>query len=148
MKPVQVVVAFLVGCALVGSVDVAEAQSLYLDRPTLSPYLHLFRSDPGPLGQYRSWVRPRQELQRAMTGQRAAIRGQQRSIQGLQGEMSRFGTTGPTRATGTGSTFMNYSHYYSGFGGARSSGGSRRNYTPSRGYSGSYGGSSGSYGGY
>jgi len=43
---------------------------------------------------------------------------------------------------------MNYSHYYPGFGGAASAGGSRRNYTPSRGSSGSYGGYSGGYGGY
>jgi len=145
MKPIQVVAAFLVGCAMVGSVRVAEAQSLY---PTFSPYLQLFRSDPGPLGQYHSWVRPRQQLQRTLGRQSAAIRSQQRSVQNLQGEVSRFGTTGPTRATGTGSTFMNYSHYYPGFSTGGTTAGKNRNYTPSRGHSGSYGGYTGSYGGY
>ena len=141
MKRVQAVVVILVGCVAVGSVQPAQAQSRYqIDRPTFSPYLQLFRTGPSLLGQYHSWVRPRQELQRTLAGQSAAIRRQQGSIQGLQGEVARFGQTGPTRATGTGSSFMNYSHYYPGFGGAGSSGGSRRNYTPSRGNSGSYGG--------
>jgi len=148
MKPIQVVAAFLMGSAVVGSVRVANAQPPYLNRPTFSPYLQLFRSDPGPLGQYHSWVRPRQQLQRTLSRQSAAIRSQQRSVQSLQGEVSRFGTTGPTRATGAGSTFMNYSHYFPGFGSGRASTGTKRNYTPSRGRSGSYGGYAGSYGGY
>ena len=153
MKRVQAVVVFLVGCVAVWAAQPAHAQlRVPIDRPTFSPYLHLFRSDRGPLGQYHSWVRPRQELRRTLASQSTAIRSQQRGLQGLQGEVSRFGETGPTRATGSASTFMNYSHYYPSLGGtapstprARSSSGG---YTPARGSSGGYGGSSGGYGGY
>ena len=137
MKRVQLVVAFLVGWGVACWSQPAEAQRYYGRRPTLSPYLHYFRG-PGPLGQYHSHVRPRVELRSTLAGQAGAIRQQQRSIGALQSEVSRFGTTGPTRATGTGSGFMNYSHYYPG----GSSGGAGRSYSrpaPS-GYSGSLGG--------
>ena len=143
MSRVQVVVAFLVGCVVVCSAELAEAQSRYsINRPTFSPYLHLFRTGSPLIGQYQSYVRPKQALRRTLAGQTAAIQRQQRSIRGLQSEVTRFGETGPTRPTGTGSVFMNYSHYYP----SASTGGGGRTYTrpPQSSRSGSYGG----YGGY
>ena len=138
MRRVPIVAAFLIGLAVVGSVQPAQAQTRYrIDRPTFNPWFQLFRQDPGPLGRYHSYVRPTQQLRRTLTGQAIRIEQQQARIGALQGQVTTLQEIGAVRPTGTGSVFMNYSHYYTGAGGG---GGSRSYSRPSSsGYSGSFG---------
>jgi hypothetical protein len=106
MNRVQVAVTVLIGCVLLlGSAQSAHAQrgtSPYYQRPTLSPYFELFRRDSAPLGTYHSFYRPRVRLQDTLGRQYAHT------------EVSEAQRLGPIRPTGTGSVFMNYSHYYPG----------------------------------
>ncbi len=139
MSRFRVVFPLLVGSVLLCTVQSADAQYSPAYRPTLSPYLHYFRRDPGPLGTYFSYVRPRLELQRTLAVQTADLQRQQARIQTLQGEVSQIGQSGARMPTGTGSVFMNYSHYYPTFGSGGYVGSRSRAYSrpPSRGYSGS-----------
>lgn len=76
--------------------------------PTLSPYLDYFRRDTGVLDPYNAFIRPRRQLDNQLgqmvQEERAANTQLQQQIQGIRAE-----TAAPT---GTGATFMNYSHYY------------------------------------
>ena len=91
MKPVQIVVAILIGWAVSGSARPADAQDRTYTprRPTLSQYHHLFRADPGPLGQYHTYVRPRLEARRAMAQQDARLRRQEAATLTLRDELGR-----------------------------------------------------------
>ena len=103
----------------------------YPTRPALSPWFDLYRRDAGPLGNYNSIVRPELRLQDTLNRQQQSIQRQneglgrqderlnwQRQRLQFQGvrirvlEEATFGKS-PVRPTGTGSTFMNYSHFYS-----------------------------------
>lgn len=75
-------------------------------RPTISPYMNLFRRDRGPLPNYNLYVRPllQQQSINAQTGA---------AVQQLQSEIRQTQTT-PSGPTGVGSSYRNFSHYYSG----------------------------------
>ncbi len=75
-------------------------------RPTVSPYLNLFRRDSGPLPNYHLYVRPilQQQSINAQTG--AAVQQIESTIRQTQ--------TTPSGPTGIGSGYRNFSHYYSG----------------------------------
>jgi hypothetical protein len=75
-------------------------------RPTVSPYMNLFRRDRGPLPNYHLYVRPilQQESINAQTG--AAVQQLESSIRQTQ--------TTPSSPTGISSGYRNFSHYYSG----------------------------------
>jgi hypothetical protein len=75
-------------------------------RPTVSPYMNLFRRDRGPLPNYHLYVRPilQQESINAQTG--AAVQQLESSIRQTQ--------TTPSGPTGISSGYRNFSHYYSG----------------------------------
>ena len=87
--------------------------------PTLSPYLDYFRRDTGVLDPYNAFIRPRRQLQNQLgeivqQGQAENVRLRQQ-IQGIREAQG--------APTGTGATFMNYSHYYRS---GPAAGGSRR----------------------
>jgi len=90
---------------------VCHAQSRY--RPPggspLPRQLDYFRRDVGVLDRYNTFVAPRRQLDRSLQQLQAR---QQQDMQGTQQSLSqiRQSTAAPT---GTGATFMNYSHYYS-----------------------------------
>jgi hypothetical protein len=103
---------------LVGAADVCLAQGGryrgYGGRysspygPTLSPYLDYFRRDTGVLDPYNAFIRPRRQLQNQLANiveqeqaENARLRQQ---IQGVR--------AAEAAPTGTGGTFLNYSHYY------------------------------------
>jgi hypothetical protein len=147
MKRLQIPLASMIACILLLSAEPADAQRpRNIPRsPTLSPYFDLYRLDPGPLGPYHSDFRPRQEFRRAVQQQSARLQRQNTNIRSLDRRMSLVERPPATvRPTGTGSVFMNYSHYYNLRGLSGSSGG-RRSWSPqpaqSRGYAGygSYG---------
>ncbi|HZL90632.1 MAG TPA: hypothetical protein VFB96_19850 [Pirellulaceae bacterium] len=110
---------------LVGAADLCQAQGgryrSYGGRytspygPTLSPYLDYFRRDTGALDPYNAFIRPRRQLQNQLADmaqqERTETARLQQQIQGVR--------EAAAQPTGTGATFLNYSHYYrTGPGGA------------------------------
>jgi hypothetical protein len=79
--------------------------------PTLSPWLNLYQRNTGPLDPYHQYVRPEIQLRDALRQQDNRLRSQSANIQILGQEVSQMGQAG-VRTTGTGSVFMNYSHFY------------------------------------
>ena len=79
--------------------------------PTLPSQLNYFRRDVGVLDQYNAFVFPRQQLDyqfaQMAAQQQADLIRTQRQLEQLK-EIRASGAA----ATGTGSGFMNYSHYY------------------------------------
>ena len=84
-------------------------------RPTITPYLDYFSVPVGPWqDNYHTFVRPRAELRSNLNRLGAAVNQQGRRLNQLGNDVQRLETTSQAAPTGTGSTFMNYSHYYSG----------------------------------
>ena len=106
---------FCVALAILLSVDVAYGQrraGQYVPaRPTTSPYLNLLRDDIGIVPNYHALVRPQQRQQQVNQQQQQTIRQQQRQIQDLNRDVLQIRDPN-IRATGTASSFMNYSHFY------------------------------------
>jgi hypothetical protein len=89
---------------------------------TMPRALDYFRQDVGVLDPYNTFVAPRRTLDRNLQ----SLQNQERyDAQRTKAELSqiRQSTAAPT---GTGSTFMNYSHYYSSGGSAGSRTGAAR----------------------
>ncbi len=83
----------------------------------ISPWMNMFQRHPGPLDNYHSFVQPNMQVQGALSQQNTALQQQRGELQSLvQNEST--GQHGEAIApTGTGSVFMEYSHYYPGKGG-------------------------------
>jgi hypothetical protein len=138
MSRLPICLALLIFSIAVSSGQPAEAQfpGYRPARPTLSPYFDLYRRDSGALGPYHSDFRPRQEFRRAIQQQGASLQQQYATISSLDRRMSLVERPPQAvRPTGTGSVFMNYSHYYPTSGRSGSSG-SRGSWSPSAGGSG------------
>ena len=80
-------------------------------RPTLSPYLNLFRSDAGLLDNYNTFVRPQQQLRETLRRQDLMSQRQGAALNAL-GQRVTQQQDPALRPTGHQSSFMNYSHYY------------------------------------
>lgn len=145
MRGSRFALALVVGWMLLWTARPVQAQAplSIQNRPTLSPWLNLYRRDPGPVGPYLSYVRPEQRLLRSLAQQRAGLARQGAAIGNLGNELSQIAPQTSIAPTGTAATFMNYSKYFnvtgSGGGGsaARSSG---RSWTPPPVRSGGYSG--------
>ena len=116
----------LAGCVLLLPTGTVQAQRPLpiQDRPTLSPWLNLYRRDPGPVGSYLSYVRPEQRLLSTLSRQRTGLARQEAALSRLQSELSQVGPETTIAPTGTGATFMNYSRYFDTRG-SSAAGGSR-----------------------
>lgn len=116
MRRLQAISAFMMVFVVLASVRSADAQRFSsrssFTRPTLSPWLNLYRRDSGPLDNYHTFVRPEQRLRRTLEQQRAGIQRQNAAIHSLGRQVSRLERPSGVRPTGTGGTFMNYLHYY------------------------------------
>ncbi len=129
---------FVAAAAAVIGPSVADAQPpvhrSWSPSPTLSPWLDLFRSDTGLLDPYNSLVRPRLELQERLRRQQLDLTRQAAGLSAMRQQMIQSRGQMPIRPTGTGSVFMDYSHYYPGFqAGGRGSvphAGARRSWSP------------------
>lgn len=92
--------------------------------PTITPYLDYFNAPISPLLEnYHTYVRPRADLRNRLRGLDTAMTQQQRQLDQLSGDFQQLSSS-RAAPTGTGSTFMNYSHYYSGI--------QQQAYTPQR----------------
>ena len=78
------------------------------NRPTVSPYLNLLRTDSGGVPNYYGLVRPQLNQQAFDRQISNTARSQNLAIQKLS-TVSELRSTGPT---GTGSVFKNLSHFY------------------------------------
>ncbi len=87
------------------------------NHPSFSPWLDLYRRDTGVLDNYHQFVRPEIQLRKTLDQQRRAINRQDRGLQTLGRDFGRFQRKSMARPTGTGSVFMNYSHYFPSAGG-------------------------------
>ncbi len=126
MKRWPFVVSILIASLLVVSARPALAQygfsprpgSSYgsfgrgLGRPRVSPWMNLYRGEAGPIDNYHGFVRPEMRLRDTLRRQQMGMRRQAAAIGSLGAEFARSRTATGVRPTGTGSVFMNYSHYY------------------------------------
>lgn len=119
--------------AAAGGVSPVEAQSSKYyrpPRPTFSPWFNLFQKNTGPLDNYHSFVRPEQRLFKTLQNQGTAIEQQRTQMGTLGQQVTQLERPSTVRPTGTGSTFMNYSHYYPSGGASAGGGGSSRSWSP------------------
>ena len=118
MKP-SVLLLALIGawCVLVSSRSVVAQNQVPRyrpSRPTVSPYMNLFREDRGPLSNYHTYVRPMLEQQSVNYRQQSATQQLQQHVQALQQQGQQYGPA-EVSPTGIGATFMNRLHYYPGY---------------------------------
>lgn len=101
--------------------------------PYVSPYLNLVRPGGEAGFNYFTLVQPQTQQMQFNQQQVRNVQGLNQQFQQQQAElMSPYGPVGGIRPTGySGVGFMNYSHYYPGFGGGASAGG--RTYSSSSG---------------
>lgn len=80
-------------------------------RPTVSPYLNLLRNDSGAIPNYYSLVRPQQQQIATNQQQQIELTRQRQQLESLNNNLLRVQE--PTiRATGIGSGFQDYSHFF------------------------------------
>ena len=103
----------LLGIVLAAST--AEAQRRYQPAygPTMSPYLQYLNPNPGPINRYYSYIQPQRQMQQTLRDLQTSLQQQQAGLNTLAAQ-SQFQTP-----TGSASTYLNYSHYYQGFGPAQ-----------------------------
>lgn len=83
------------------------------NRPTVSPYLNLFRNDNNAVPNYHLYVRPI-EQQRAINEQQQAVnRAQLQTAQRVGQELKQV-QQGSAAPTGIGGGYGNYLHFYPG----------------------------------
>jgi hypothetical protein len=115
-------------CLLIGAsaINAQQVRRYEPSRPTVSPYLDLFRFRDSNLPNYYTYVRPLQREQEFQQRQALINNQQTRTLRQLQtnvGDLNRAATAGPLVApTGKGSwfarpgsrsTFLDTSRYYS-----------------------------------
>lgn len=89
------------------------AQGIYRPRrPTISPWLNLAGPSYSPVGTYLGDVRPRMEMERALSQQAIMLQQHRTEVRTLGEQVSTLEQRGRAAPTGTGATFMNYSHYF------------------------------------
>src|SRR5437762_2134344 len=95
----------------------ASAQSPYSDRPTVSPYLNLLRTDQfGTIlpPNYQTLVRPQLDQQQQIQQQQGQINNlQQQNRRGAPASQQRgLSSTGHRAPDFSEHRYLNYSHYY------------------------------------
>lgn len=107
--------ALLIAAAIAALPSAASGQGYQPPAgPTITPYLDYFNAPTSPLlDNYHNYVRPRADLRSNLSRLGTAVNQQDRRLNQLGND---FQQANPSEAapTGTGSTFMNYSHYFSG----------------------------------
>ncbi len=110
IRPRLILLSFLLVAGTVWAPSAYAQPRYYPNRGPISPWMNMWQRQPGPLDNYHTYVQPEFQLQRAMSQQNRALMQNAAGIQSLGEQMNR--TESQVRPTGTGSVFMNYSHYY------------------------------------
>jgi hypothetical protein len=84
----------------------------YPTQGPISPWMNMWQRKPGPLDNYHTYVQPEMQLQGVVSQQHKALMRNATGIQTLGEAMEGANRQDQVRATGTGSVFMEYSHYY------------------------------------
>ncbi len=89
--------------------------------PTLSPYLLYSRRPLGVVDNYHAFVRPRVQLRSTLSTQDRRISQLDGNVRDVQRDVRTLSGVRPSGVapTGTGSSYLNYSHYYPQAGGRR-----------------------------
>jgi hypothetical protein len=117
------IMAAVVACGLLAASSEAMAQrsNRSVSRPTLSPYLNMYRNSTGystghtdPYGLGRSYLSPSQRLQRQPTtsADRATNPPRSPEMMRLRGQNQQQPQAVQIAPTGANSGFMNTSHFY------------------------------------
>jgi len=85
--------------------------------PTFPPSFNYFRSGSGLLNNYYGFVQRDRQIESTQKIMRENAQKQQATINDLQGQISEV-REAQVGATGKGSSFMNFSHYFGGRSGA------------------------------
>jgi len=108
--------AFLLAFAalgvLPGMTSSAQAQGYQPNGPMISPWMNLFQRNTGPVDNYHMYVRPQIQLQDTLRQQNARIQQQSAGLQSVGQQLQEVEQQHTVPHTGTGSVFMDYSHYY------------------------------------
>jgi hypothetical protein len=109
-------IVFLLALAAVGILQAvassAAAQGYPSSRPALSPWMNLFQRTGGPVDNYHNYVRPQIQLHDTLRQQNARIQQQAAGLQSVNQQLQDVEQQRVLPRTGTGSVFMDYSHYY------------------------------------
>jgi hypothetical protein len=114
----KLILLSLVVATAAGWTSSAFAQTRYYPtRGPISPWMNMWQRKPGPLDNYHTYVQPDLQLQRVISQQHNALTQNAAGLQSLDMQMQgqRDLRVPPT---GTGSTFMELSHYYPTRGGS------------------------------
>lgn len=90
------------------------ARDVFLDRPTVSPYLNLLTRNQFGISTYHSIVRPMMEQREQSRQQSSQIQRMQQQMQESQLAQRQQAAAG-LRPTGHPTGYMNYMQYYPGF---------------------------------
>jgi hypothetical protein len=107
--------AILLGLFVMGTLwtPLAFGQTgYYPPRGPISPWMNIFQRKPGPLDNYHSYVQPDLRMQAEFNRQNNALLRNAQGLQFLGQQMETAQRETQVRPTGTGSVFMEYSHYY------------------------------------
>jgi hypothetical protein len=113
MRQSVLVWTVLTAAALLGAQPGLAQPPTRYPNPVFSPYLDLFRANPGPLPNYYQFVRPKQELLKTLQSQNTQLERQRASLGSLRQQVDIMERQPGAAPTGIGGGFMNYSHYYS-----------------------------------
>jgi hypothetical protein len=121
MSRTDLLFAVLAVGTFVGGTSAAEAQRPHSNssayrprRPTLSPYLQLFRTDPGQiLPSYQNFVQPRVEAREFRRAQKGNVQNLRHGLQQVQQSQQLQNTSG-TIQSGIGSGFHTSRQYFGG----------------------------------
>jgi hypothetical protein len=119
MSRTNLLYAVLAVGTLIGGPSAAEAQRSYSNsssyrpkRATLSPYLQLFRSDPGQiLPSYQTFVQPRVEARKRRRVQDRNVQDLRQGLQQVQ-QAQQFQHTSGSIQSGIGSGFRTSSQHF------------------------------------
>jgi hypothetical protein len=102
-----------VGMSLAAAPSAAQGYYTPPGGSPFSPYLELYRPNPGLLNQYYQFMIPRVQLRETLNQQQASLNALNTQIRSVQTQLrpQPAPVIGPT---GVGAGYMSYSHFYSG----------------------------------
>ncbi|MHB1033367.1 MAG: hypothetical protein ACYC35_14350 [Pirellulales bacterium] len=124
MKKRSALFAALVGCLVLVAAEAsfAQAPSPYNrqyptryqpSRPTVSPYLNLFRNGNSAAMNYQTLVRPQINQENTNQQERATVQRLQQQLGDVSQTVYGAAAARSMRTTGHRTVFLDYSHYYS-----------------------------------
>jgi len=112
IRPRLILLSLLLVGGTVWTPSVFAQPRYFPNRGPISPWMNMWQRQPGPLDNYHTYVQPEMQLQGVVSQQHNALMRNATGIQDLGEQMENGQKEIPVHPTGTGSVFMQYSHYY------------------------------------